>query len=206
MADFLLGLGFGQGLVRAWPRPLPGPGPRPRPRPAPSPRRAILSLRLLNGVDAGQEHRPEAGHDGHGGQRPGGQFGRRRDAQVFPQADGPEGHPRDIEPVGAAHFVLAVNVVQVAAREGVDALPGDLDQVGAFAVDQGLHRAGAHAARHRQLARGDLRVAQGALHDPGGQGLVVLEGRNLEGAGNHAVAAAHADRAVPGDRALRRSW
>ena len=127
---------------------------------------------------------------------------RRHDAQVLPHADGLEGYAREIEPARAAHFVFAVDMVLVASREGVQALPGDPQQVGAGAIDQGLNGTGAHAARHRQLARGDQRLTQGALHDPGGQGLIVLEGRDIKRAGDHAVAAAHADRAVPNDPAL----
>ena len=46
------------------------------------------------------------------------------DAQVLPQADFLEGHAGDVEPVGAAHFVFAVDVVQVAAREGGKCAPG----------------------------------------------------------------------------------
>ena len=98
-----LGMGLGQRLGHGLQPFLPG----------------YFILALGHGVNAGQEHGPEAGHNGHGGQRPGGQFGRRHGAQILTHADGLEGHSREVQPVGAAHLVLAVNVVQVAVREGL---------------------------------------------------------------------------------------
>src|SRR5512138_3781952 len=106
----------------------------------------------------------------------------------------------DVEPARAARLELAVHVVHVAVGVRVDALLGDLDQLGALPEREGAGRAdlGARRALPLRLA---LR-AEGALPDARRVALVLVL-RDVERAADHAVAAAHAAGRVVGDRAGR---
>ncbi len=85
-------------------------------------------------------------------------------------------------------------MVEVAGGKKLDPLAGDLEQVAPLAERQGLGRADLDAARQLPLEKAGL--AEGALHDPGSEGLVVLIGRNFERAGDHAITAPHAHRFI----------
>jgi len=92
--------------------------------------------------------------------------------------------------------------MHVAIGIPADALTRDLDEVRAEAVGQRLLGAGGHAAGHVLLAALNLIVAHGALHHARGQRIAILVRGDVERAGHHAVAAAHAHRRVVGDRAV----
>src|SRR5512138_1180599 len=105
-----------------------------------------------------------------------------------------------VQPARPAHLVLAVDVVHVAARVGVDAGLRDVEQLVALAEGE---RAGGADLRARGLE--PLRLAirtERALADAR-RDRVVLVLRDLERAGDHAVPAAEAVLRVVDDRAAR---
>ncbi len=53
----------------------------------------------------------------------------------------------EVEPGGAAHLVLPVDLVDVAIGPGLETLVGDLEQLGPFAEADRLHRTGRGAGR-----------------------------------------------------------
>ena len=67
----------------------------------------------------------------------------------------------------------------------------DSQQFFALAVGQGLCRTSLDTSGQQTF--GNLRITHGALHDTRRKSLVILVGRNLEGTGNHTIAAADTD-------------
>ena len=84
-------------------------------------------------------------------------------------------------------------MIQIATRVSADALAGYPEQVGAFTVSERFCGASFYASREFTFDEPRI-VAHGALPDPRGEGCVILEGRNVEWAGEHAIPAAHTDR------------
>ena len=86
-------------------------------------------------------------------------------------------------------------MIQITTRVSADALAGYPEQVDAFPESERFRGAGFYASR--ELALDEPRIiAHGALPDPRGEGCIILEGRNVEGAGEHAIPAAHTDRHI----------
>src|SRR5659263_152819 len=150
-------------------------------------------------VQPDEEGRPQDEHQGHPVEEAGGELGIGGRRQVGLQAELLLRNPRQEEPSGPADLVLPVDLVDVLARLVVDPGLGDLEQV-ALLPEEG--RAG-----RADLGAGGLLppvlpfVAEDALPDEGG-GAVVLEPGDVEGAGDHAVAAPHAPVLVVNDRGL----
>ena len=92
--------------------------------------------------------------------------------------------------------MLTIYVVDITTRVLVDASPSESEQIISLSVGERFGRAGFHTAGEESFY--DPGITEGTLSNPGGQGLVVFVGRDLEGAGNHAVATADADRLVIG--------
>ena len=84
-------------------------------------------------------------------------------------------------------------MIQIATRVSADALTGYPEQVGAFTESERLCGASFHASREFALDKPGI-IAHGALPDPRGKGGIILEGWNVEWAGEHAIPAAHTDR------------
>src|SRR5512133_1426803 len=157
-----------------------------------------LALPVGDRVDPHQERRPQ-GHDerrGAEGAADEVRVGLRPD--VRRQRELLEGAVGDVEPARAARLELTVDVVHVAVGLLVDAGLGDLDQLAALPEEEGTGRADLGAGRSLPL-RLALR-AEGALPDARRVALVLVL-RDVERAGDHAVAAAHAAGRVVGDRA-----
>ena len=156
-----------------------------------------LFLALRYGVNTGEQNRPQSHNDWNGAQGALGQLGRRRDAKILAHADVTKRNGGQVEPAGAAHFVLAVDVIHITLWKPADSLPGGPNKVVSLAVCQRFGRTALHAPRQQSL--GDARIAQGALLNPWRQGLFVFIGWDFERAGNHAVATTDAHRGVVGD-------
>ena len=90
--------------------------------------------------------------------------------------------------------------VQTSPEDRMPVVAGDLDEILAATEGQGVHGAGLDAAG--QLAFLEPVKAEGAFLDDRVEGLAVLEGGHVEGAGDHAVAAADALAAVVDDGAV----
>ena len=89
-------------------------------------------------------------------------------------------------------------MIQIATRVFADTLPGYPEQIGAFTESEGFCGAGFYTSR--ELALDEPRIiAHGALPDPRGEGCIILEGWNVERAGEHAIPAAHTDRRIVGN-------
>src|SRR3972149_5167530 len=153
---------------------------------------ARLLLRFTGGalpaprerVEPHQERWPERQHERNRRQERPGPLGIRRGPEVHPEAELLERDVGQVEPAGAAHLVLAVDVVDVAVRVLVDAGLRDLQELSPLAELKGS--AGAHLGARRELALPQAVGAEGALPDER-ERPVVLELRDLEGARVHAV-------------------
>jgi hypothetical protein len=86
-------------------------------------------------------------------------------------------------------------MVQIAARESSHALAGYIEQVGAFTESERFSGASFYASWELALDEAGV-IAHGALPYPRGEGYIILEGRNVEWAGEHAIPAAHTDRRI----------
>ena len=92
-------------------------------------------------------------------------------------------------------------MIDVTARIVFQALVGEREQVGPLPEGNGFHRADLDTAGQFALLR-DPFVAEGTFHHPGRDGVVVFIGRDLEGAGHHAVPAPDALAGVVVHRAV----
>src|SRR3990172_7155604 len=168
---------------------------------------ARLLLRFTGGalpaprerVEPHQERWPERQHERNRRQERPGQLGIRRGPEVHPEAELLERDVGQVEPAGAAHLVLAVDVVDVAVRVLVDAGLRALQELSPLAELEGS--AGAHLGARRELALPQAVGAEGALPDER-ERPVVLELRDPEGARDHAVAAPDAAVRAVHDRPL----
>src|SRR5512133_1990889 len=158
--------------------------------------RGGLVLPVGDRVDPHQERRPQGHDERRGAQRAGDEIRVRPGPDVGRERELLEGDVGDVEPARAARLELAVDVVDVAVGLLVDAGLGDLDQLAALSVEEGTGRADLGAGRSLPL-RLALR-AEGALPDARRVALVLVL-RDVERAGDHAVAAAHAAGRVVGD-------
>src|SRR5659263_162187 len=150
-------------------------------------------------VQPDEERRPQHEHQGHPVQEAGRELGIGGRPQVGPQAELLLRSAHQEEPAGPADLVLPVNLMDVLVRLRVDPGPGDLQQI-PLLPEEG--RAGrAHLGAGGLLPPLLPFVAEDALPHEGG-GTVVLELGDVEGAGDHAVAAPHAAVLVVNDRGL----
>ena len=83
-------------------------------------------------------------------------------------------------------------MIQITTGISPYALAGYLEQILAPAKSERFCRACFYTAGEFTLDQPGV-VAHGALSDPRGKGAVIFESRNVEGAGDHAIPAAHTD-------------
>src|SRR6266567_1078737 len=159
-----------------------------------------LGAAARESVETHQQWRPERHHERRDAQGALHEVGVRGVEDVGLHRQLLEGRVGDVEPVGPAGLMLAVDVLDVLVGVAVDALARLGDHVFAAAEGEGAARAdrGAGGLEPLGLAVG----AEGALHHPRRERVVLVLG-DAEGAGHHAVAAAHAAGGVVGDRAVR---
>src|SRR5574341_80370 len=154
------------------------------------------------GVHHAEERRPDGEYERHRGEKTLGPFDHGPVRQVRREVELLEGHPGKIQPVRPTGFVLAVDMVDVLVGMLRDPFAGHGDQVVPLPERERARGAGLGAGRYPAVLESRI-VAHGALHDLRVQGAFIIVGRDVEGAGDHAVPASEAEVGIVLHRALR---